>query len=408
MASAFWLLVVNDYLLVMIGTFWLLATTVQAKGIFRRQAAALLTGILLVWIANFLYLGQWVSVSWLDLTPFAMTIAGAIYVWNLLRLHLFEVVPVARTVIYESIHDAIVVTDLHQRIVEINQAAQQFFAPPPGRQLVGTLLSPLIGEQAPSISAIIEQQAEWRGDTRLVAGGAERVFDLRISTVRGGDQCPLGWLYIFHDITRRWQAEHELERLALQLEERVQERTHALETEMAERQVALVALAESEGRNRAILDTIPDLMVRITCNGGNPCALQVEAVHPDRKSWLHATQRLDALLPANLRQLTDRAVCNQSGHVERTEYDVLLDGEPAVLEARITSISELECLAMIRDITVQRRAELQLRYQANLLDNISDAVISVDNNLRVISWNRAAEVLYGYPATEVIGRPLRE
>lgn len=50
----------------------------------------------------------------------------------------------------------------------------------------------------------------------------------------------------------------------------------------------------------------------------------------------------------------------------------------------------------------------QIRYGANLLDNVSDAVFSVDMDLKVKSWNSAAEALYGLRAGEVLGRPLSE
>ena len=54
------------------------------------------------------------------------------------------------------------------------------------------------------------------------------------------------------------------------------------------------------------------------------------------------------------------------------------------------------------------RAEEQLRYQASLLENVSDAVISTDMNFVIQSWNKAAESMYGYEAHEVLGKPLGE
>jgi PAS domain S-box-containing protein len=62
----------------------------------------------------------------------------------------------------------------------------------------------------------------------------------------------------------------------------------------------------------------------------------------------------------------------------------------------------------LRDREAQRQAEEQIRYHAMLLDNVSDAVISVDANLLVKSWNRAAEQIYGWRAEEVMGKPLRQ
>ena len=58
---------------------------------------------------------------------------------------------------------------------------------------------------------------------------------------------------------------------------------------------------------------------------------------------------------------------------------------------------------VFRDITERKRAEEELRYHANLVDNVSDAIISTDRELKIRSWNKAAERIYGWQADEVIG-----
>ena len=46
----------------------------------------------------------------------------------------------------------------------------------------------------------------------------------------------------------------------------------------------------------------------------------------------------------------------------------------------------------------------QIRYQAMLLDNMRDAVVVWDSNGVITYWNQAAEQLYGFPASEQVGR----
>jgi PAS domain S-box-containing protein len=60
------------------------------------------------------------------------------------------------------------------------------------------------------------------------------------------------------------------------------------------------------------------------------------------------------------------------------------------------------------DITERKRAEDLLRYQACLLDNVTDAVISTDFEFRITTWNTAAERLYGWRSEEVLGASLME
>ncbi len=64
----------------------------------------------------------------------------------------------------------------------------------------------------------------------------------------------------------------------------------------------------------------------------------------------------------------------------------------------------IEIQAVGRDITEIKQAEEQLRYQSTVLQNISDAVISLNIDFTIRSWNKAAERTYGWRAEEVIGQ----
>jgi PAS domain S-box-containing protein len=50
----------------------------------------------------------------------------------------------------------------------------------------------------------------------------------------------------------------------------------------------------------------------------------------------------------------------------------------------------------------------KIRYQALLLDNVRDAVVVWDPDGKITYWNPAAERLYGWPASQMIGRGVRE
>jgi PAS domain S-box-containing protein len=63
---------------------------------------------------------------------------------------------------------------------------------------------------------------------------------------------------------------------------------------------------------------------------------------------------------------------------------------------------------IVRDTTETKRAQEKIAYQARLMEDSSDAIFAVDANYRFTSFNKAAEVLYGYSAAEVIGRALNE
>jgi PAS domain S-box-containing protein len=60
------------------------------------------------------------------------------------------------------------------------------------------------------------------------------------------------------------------------------------------------------------------------------------------------------------------------------------------------------------DITERKRGEELLRFQANALPQVTEAVFGLDPQHRVAYWNKAAEALYGYRAAEVLGRRVEE
>jgi PAS domain S-box-containing protein len=60
------------------------------------------------------------------------------------------------------------------------------------------------------------------------------------------------------------------------------------------------------------------------------------------------------------------------------------------------------------EITQLRMAENANRYQASVLENVFDAVMSSDPNYLIKSWNHAAEKLYGIKAVDIMGHTIQE
>ena len=69
----------------------------------------------------------------------------------------------------------------------------------------------------------------------------------------------------------------------------------------------------------------------------------------------------------------------------------------------------IAAMSIVRDITAEHEAQQILLHrdakQREILDTMLDAVFTLDEDSKVLSFNNAAEQLFGYTASEIIGRP---
>lgn len=134
-------------------------------------------------------------------------------------------------------------------------------------------------------------------------------------------------------------------------------------TDITQRKQVESALRQSEARNRALLNAIPDLILRIQRDGTYlDCkrARDFGMLLPDRELIGKSEYEV---LPPNLAQqrmhYVERALT--TGEPQIFEYQLLLNGKIHHEEARIVVSGEDEVLAIVRDNTERKQAEAALR-----------------------------------------------
>ena len=65
-----------------------------------------------------------------------------------------------------------------------------------------------------------------------------------------------------------------------------------------------------------------------------------------------------------------------------------------------------QCIGI--DISDFKKAQATVQQQSNILQQVSDAIIIVDNDRKITSWNKAATDIYGWTEDEVIGHVMEE
>ena len=123
------------------------------------------------------------------------------------------------------------------------------------------------------------------------------------------------------------------------------------------------ALRESESRNRALLDAIPDMMFILGRDGvihDFKASREVEPILPPEKLL---GRELSEVLPQELAERTLPYIAHAlaSGEVFVYEYDLPSPGDRVHFEGRLVALGEDKVMAMVRDITDRKRAEAALQ-----------------------------------------------
>ena len=159
------------------------------------------------WLGTALYLSGVGVLGGADPTPLAFALTGVVFAAGLFRRRLFDLVPVARHALIESMADGVLVLDAEHRVLDINPSA---------RALLGLSSAP-IGARAEVVLAA------WPAVVALAVGGeatetdaqgetptGPRELHARIMPLRDAGGRSRGRLLVLGDVTERRRTEDAL------------------------------------------------------------------------------------------------------------------------------------------------------------------------------------------------------
>ncbi|MEO0988819.1 MAG: PAS domain S-box protein, partial [Cyanobacteria bacterium J06639_14] len=137
----------------------------------------------------------------------------------------------------------------------------------------------------------------------------------------------------------------------------------AMAADVTEQQKAKVALQASESRYRALVEVIPDLMIRQDAEGNYLDLVMSDEIRFIKPDSAHIGINVYNLLPLELAQqrmaYVHRAL--QTGEVQIYDFEIDIEGDRRWQESRILAINQTEVLVIVRDISQRKQTELALR-----------------------------------------------
>lgn len=199
----FWLHMLYSYSLMLCSALLILQSVVYSSGFHRHQSILLLFALFIPWMGNALYLLGLVS---FDLAPLGFIITGLIVGWGFLNLRLLDIVPLARTAVFESITDPIFIIDEQERLIDCNPIGATLL-PNSLPAAIGQPLSTLLPGLAEALKWPTTPQSEAQTEVRLESAGRSAVYDLHLSPIYSRRYQPVGRTAVLRDVTTRRLAE---------------------------------------------------------------------------------------------------------------------------------------------------------------------------------------------------------
>ncbi len=374
----YWVHVPASYIAFLISVVLMIHAIFLSRSIYRRQLIALLFATLAPMLTDLLYIFGLSPIPHFNLTPILFSIAGVIIGWGLLRYQFLDLIPIARAALVDQMSDAMLVIDVHDRIVDLNTAMQTLLSIT-ADQAIGQPIEQALAKW-PDMIERFKSETDTQAEISLLLGQTRHYYNLRATPLTDRRSRYIRRLIVLREITAYKRAEASL---------RESEAKYRNVAEQANDGILLVQNGLIVYYNRRLAAMLGYTLDELL-NAPFEMFLAVEQREIIRKRYLRRLRGDD--IPARY----ETVILHQDGH----QIDVEINAKVIEMGGQPTA------LAIIRDMTEYKRAERALRESESryrlLADNATDVIwmYSLDDHFVYVS--PSVERLIGYSQQEMM------
>lgn len=239
------------YLVSFAGLWFLLKRLVRPHNLYRSQIAMVVIGFLIPTIVTMFTLAGVEFKPYRDVTPFTFAIGNLVIAWGLFRYRLFDILPIARDLVFEEMDDFVIVLDTKGRVIDANRNALAILQMEahqvigqPGRKVFTSWPELIRQFQHPSTS---------HTNVAVVAYEQHLQYEVRSTMLYDKHKHYIGRVFVARNITDHIELQNNLVKLNNELQESVSRRTEELR--------------KSGARYRAVVEHQTEFIVRWKGNG---------------------------------------------------------------------------------------------------------------------------------------------
>ena len=368
-----------SYLLIIIGSFILIRRTVIPPKSAGVRALLLLSGVIPPLICNLIYHSQIFPVNNLQIMlMIGLVISGMIYFWGIYYFQLLEKTSLSHDVIIDKMSEGVIVLDRRDRIHNINSTALSMLGLSQ-RSAKRKSLNDIIAIW-PGIADTFRVSHDFETEVKI-NGDAPRTLSVRTTNLKDKDGQSTGRMVVWRDITQYRRVES--------------------------------TLRDSEARFKALFQGAPDAIV-ITDKNSKIILVNNQTITLFGYSMDELMgNSMDLVIPERYREAYYKYQKAFIDEIEtRPGISLPLNGirknkREIPIEIALSPVktpSGVIFTNIIRDLTIRKEAEEQLRLQSVALESAANGILITDRNGNIQWVNPAFTNMTGYSADEVHGK----